>query len=280
MNHESVPVKFPFRRDDFTSDGLLNVALACWKRHWLQLAVMAAAFWGLGWYLPAVFIQYALVGAFGEDFVTQLSEASPRELAEQRVEQITQALGGAQHTALALVGMHVALVMVVSAALLLALGYVLDVLQDKPRTWAGELSRLRAVPAQWLAFELGHAAAGLLFVAALAVVRLAVRVLPARLALSVGGVLLGLVLAGVGYVVFGLLFVSHELALAPRSGLLSAIQNSWRISDGKRLSIANVFVLSAFIWFLGVLACGVGVFATFPIGLLYAGGLFLALKQP
>lgn len=241
-----VAPEFPFRRDDFSAEGLLNLALAHWKRHWFELAAVTAAFFAVS-YLPGFLL-------FGDR--PELSELAHGEL-------------------LLLVVEHVGVIMLDTAATLLLFGYLLDLLQNKPRGLDAVLRRLRAVPTQWLAFVLIYLGAGLFLLGALLIVKvLGLSVVDPRV-LGVGL----LCVPGFVYVSTGLAFLTFDLAFDPHLSAIAALRGTWALVAGYRLRVMNVLMLSGFVMFLGVFGCLIGVLATFPIGTLFYAGMYLALKR-
>jgi hypothetical protein len=80
------------------------------------------------------------------------------------------------------------------------------------------------------------------------------------------GTILGLVLCIVPGVVFALGSVFAQYGVVDRElGPIEAIQESWRLTEGERLSVLGFFLACAGVGIVGVLACCVGLFAALPV---------------
>jgi hypothetical protein len=252
------PLEFPFDRDNFTSDGLLNLALAVWKKNALVLSFATIAMLLVG-YLPHALLEYWIHGEW----------PSPRRPPPDFLSLTTGAM--------ALRGGEQLIVMLLNAAAyLMYAGYLLDLLQSKPTGFAEASQRLRAIGSYFLVYLAWGATAALLF--------LGLNQFGSVSAWRVPGVAwLIVLLVAVPLAVYaflGVACVGFEFAFDPDKGAWPAVRSSWLLVAGKRWRLLNVFILSTFIMFLGALACLVGMLAAFPIGMLFFAGLFLALKRP
>ena len=61
---------------------------------------------------------------------------------------------------------------------------------------------------------------------------------------------------------------------------MDALKASWRLSDGHKLNLLGYFILTGFLNFAGMLACGVGVLVTFPMTFIGAIMIYDALAEP
>jgi hypothetical protein len=88
-----------------------------------------------------------------------------------------------------------------------------------------------------------------------------------------------LVVPVLGYLALGLVFLTFELAYTPRLSPWAALRASWEIVEDKRARVAVVVTCGTLLTLFGLAMCLVGVFFTLPLGMLWTGALFLALKQ-
>lgn len=158
-------------------------------------------------------------------------------------------------------------------------GYWLDVLIGRSWSFAAARERLRALPAQLLIVFLSYA--GLALCVALG----------GGVFLLMGGLagwpqsawavlsLLVVLTPLFAYVLTGTAFVSFVLAYEPRSSAVRALRESWALAAGRRWQIGGVLSVAGLIAWSGVLLCLVGVLATFPLGMLLHGALFLAIRR-
>jgi hypothetical protein len=255
---------FPFDRDNYTLDGLLNLSLSRWKQHWLVLALSTLAMLAVV-YLPGFGFEIAsrLVG-----MKLDAAAGHASELAAGNIKALAILVLGQLFTVTA----HLAFMLMLS-------GLWLDLLEAKPADVSAMFSRVRALPAQLLAVIVIYVA-------------LALCALLGALAFwACGGVdnlpqsawavitYSALLLPALAYALTGVSFVTFELAHDPSVGALTALQNSWTLANGKRWQIGGILTVSAFIAGAGVIVCCVGVLASFPLGMLLSGALYLALKN-
>jgi hypothetical protein len=254
------PLDFPFDRESFTAEGLLNLALSVWKRHLLALTLATIALLVVT-AAPNLLFEYLITGSLptpGRPPIAFLDLSWGGKML-RAVQQVTAALIGA-------------------ATYLMYAGYLLDLLQGKPVSLAAVSKRLRALGAYIVMYVVAFAAASALFLGAGLIGLVATRVHGTALTL----VLLAVAAVGIPalvYAALGLAFGGFELAVDPDTGPWAATRSAWLLVAGKRWRTLNVCILSAFIALLGLVACFVGFFATFPLALLFFGGLFLALKR-
>ena len=254
--------EFPFDRENYTLDGLLNLSLSRWKQHWLRLSLSTLAMFVVV-YVPSFGFEIAarLLGA-------RVNLARPTDLSSWDFTGMTILAFGQLFT----MAMHLGLMLMLS-------GLWLDLLEGKPGDVGAMFARVRALPAQLLAVIIIYVAlalcallGGLAFWAcggvdnlpqsAWAVITYVVLLLPALV-----------------YALTGVTFVTFELAHDPSVSAISALQNSWALANGKRWQIGGILTVSAFIAGAGVIACCVGVVASFPLGMLLSSALYLALKN-
>jgi hypothetical protein len=244
---------FPYSRDHYSFDGLLNLALSHWKKNWLPLALAQAAAL-MSAYLPALLIGVlsALAGA--------------RERANN-----FSAMG---------IGLQAFAFVMQLAAQLALFGYCLDLLERKPVGLARSLERVRALPAMLLQMLIIYgtcAVAGALGYGLYRLVEHSASISAGLLAVALFALLLAPFFV---YASIGLAFTVVELAHKPEAGAISAMTTSFQLVNGRRWSIAGVLFASGLISGLGALACCVGILASAPLGTLLYAGLYLALRQP
>jgi hypothetical protein len=257
-SREGASGAFPYSRDNFTFDGLLNLALSRWKQHWLQLALAYGAML-FCMYVPVVGLTLA-AGTMSTFGVQQGDLPVPAMLTH-------------------VLGQLIALVAQLASQLVM-FGYSLDLLENKPAGVARALERLKSLPAALLQLLLIYGSAALCAGAGYLLYRLLASAASAQIAAIAVGLFALLLVPVVIYIVTGLVFTLLELAHEPTATVLSALQMSWRLAHGRRWQISGVLFVAGLIGGAGLLACCVGLLATAPLGTLLYGALFLALKQP
>jgi hypothetical protein len=255
---------FPFNRDNYTLDGLLNLSLSRWKQHWLVLVLSTLVMFVVV-YVPGIALELALPAAKLERAVTGAHPDFSFDWPAKMF--LLRSIGQ-----LFMIAAHLALMLMLS-------GLWLDLLEGKPADASAILARVRALPAQFGALIIIYFAAALCVVlgffafwacggidnlpqSAWAVITYVVLLLP-----------------GLAYALTGVTFVTFELAHDPSTGAIDALRSSWTIAHGKRWQIGGILTVSGFIAGIGALACCVGVLASFPLGMLLSGALYLALKN-
>jgi uncharacterized membrane protein len=94
------------------------------------------------------------------------------------------------------------------------------------------------------------------------------------------GTVLGLLMCVVPGVVFMLGSVFAQYGVVDRElGPIQAIQESWRLTEGERLSVLGFFLACAGVVVAGVLACCVGLFAALPVISLATATVYDALLR-
>ena len=247
---------FPFSRDNYTFDGLLNYALARWKQCWLPLALATAAW---------LFVIYVPV------FVVGLASVPFRDPSSVRT---AFGIAGVQ------IGAQVVATVVQMAGQLALFGYGLDILENKPTSMARAFERVRALPKVLLQVLIIYFATALVIAVGAGLGFAVYRLVSQQAALVVAGLYVLALMPLLIYVSIGVVFAMLELCHNPSAGPISSLRLSWRLSEGKRWSIAGVMFVSGLIGGIGVIACCIGVVASAPLGMLLYGALFLALKQP
>jgi uncharacterized membrane protein len=250
------PGRFPFTRDNYSASALFNYAVTVWRQNWGRLVLSTLAFL-VSVYAPAVVLD-RLVNT--PDDPMQWSEISRRELLFLGVSQVL-------------------LVIQDTAATLVLSGYALDLLQGRSGGLGLRLARLRALPSQLLALLLVYAGGALLIGVGYAVFQLSGGLDELPRSALITGLLALFAVPVLGYLLLGLVFLTFELALTPKLSPIAALQSSWKLVDSKRASVALVVTASTFLTVLGLTGCLVGVLFTLPLGMLWSGALFLALKQ-
>lgn len=248
---------FPFSRDNYTFDGLLNYALARWKKCWLPLALATAAFF---------FVSYVPV------FISSVVPLALREQGES-----LQAMAGG--LLIQLVGQIVATVLQVLGQLAL-FGYVLDILENKPTSFARSFERVRALPSLLLQLLIVYLALAVIAAVGGGLAFAAYKLFSRDASIAVGALYVLALLPLFVYAGLGLAFSMLELVHEPNAGAIPALRTSWALAEGRRWSMAGVLFVSGLIAGIGVVACCVGVLASMPLGALLYGALYLALKAP
>jgi hypothetical protein len=245
---------FPYSRDQYSFDGLLNLSLSRWKANWLPLA-FAQALTFLCAYVPII---VSMVPTF------MAARANAQAPGASAASYVGQAIG----------------IVLQSASQLVLFGYCLDLLEQKPGGLARALERVRALPAMLLQLLLIYGSAGLCAAFAYGLFHFVQRVAsPQAGFLAVGLFVLALVPFFV-YASIGVAFTSFELAYNSEATAISALITSWNLVSGKRWSAASIMFLAGLLAGVGMFACCVGVLASGPLASLIFAGLFLALRQP
>jgi hypothetical protein len=254
-----VSARFPYSRDNYTLDGLLNLSLSRWKENWLPLGLCTLGLLVISvacaWIGQALRLQRP-IGSFEQGSFDPNISALTMMAVQQIVSTVVQ-----------------------TALYLMMFGYVLDILEGKPTGVAKSLARLRALPAQLLGFAIvyGGTLAAFGLIAGIVVITHAVTLLPVQAWIALG-VFVGS--AWMTWLFVSFAFVMYELAYDPTASMISALQTSLRLVDGQRWRVLGMSSLVMLITFGGVLLCCVGFLASLPLGTLLYGAMFLALKQP
>jgi hypothetical protein len=246
---------FPYSRDHYSFDGLLNLALSRWKKNWLPLALAQAAAL-LVTYFPAMLLGF-FTALIGDKARALTSNVSLLGIGSQAFAMVMQA--GSQ---------------------LVLFGYCLDLLENKPVGFARAFERVRALPAMLLQMLIVYGTFALCGALGYALYRFVEHL--ASLQAGILAVAL-FALALVPFIVhasIGIAFTALELAHNPQATTISALTTSWQLVQDRRWSVAGTLFASGLIGGLGMLACCIGVLASAPLGTLVYSGLFLALRQP
>jgi hypothetical protein len=252
LAHRSGP--FPYSRDDWSLDGLISVAWARYKQHWLLLSLVVGGGMAL-FYL----LSFGLRAALGMPSAKTL--ADPLHFAARGA--ALQAL----MTALQLVHQ------------LITLGLCLDVLEGRPVSFGAAVARVRRFPTallQMLSMFAVMALAATPLFAVVAQTMFAARH-PSRWFAGLGFLISGALFL---YGMLGFAFAQLHLVAEPQSGALGAMMSSWNIVAGRRLALVGVGLVATLMALAGVLACGVGLLVSLPLSFLVFCSLFLALKTP
>jgi hypothetical protein len=248
---------FPFSRDHFTLDGLLNLSLSRWKANWQLLT------FGFGALMVAAYA-ISLGGEFAFDRVADASGAeSP--------------LHSPLHAAR--IGFQIAVTLLHLAVQLAVFGVCLDLLEGRKFDLQRALERMRRLPEAILQTVVMYGVLavdfGLHFLLFYALGGLDAA--PRSIVIPIA---LWLVLAPLRvYVWLGVMFSMIALLADPQANAISAFAVSWRAVSGKRLRVLGVSIACGVIAGAGVLACCVGMLASIPIASLLFVALFLALNQ-
>jgi hypothetical protein len=254
-----VSARFPYSRDSYSLDGLLNLALSRWKENWLPLALCT-----LGLFIVPISI--ALI-AKALDLQNPLAAIDRHTLAPDVLAALLMAAAQQIVSTVLQTGLY-----------LMMFGYVLDILEGNPTGVAKSIARLRGLPAQVLSMLIvyggGFVVLGLIAGVVLLTHAYELLSLQVWIALTVffGGGLFTWLFASFAFVMF-------ELAHDPNAGMVGAMQASLRLVDGQRMRVLGMSSLAMLISLAGVLLCCVGVFASVPLSTLLYGAMFLALKQ-
>jgi hypothetical protein len=248
---------FPYSRDHYTLDGLLNLALSRWKAHWKLL---------LATFGSAIIVIYGLSFAF-EGLFSALATR--------------QGLDSAWLSPLHPVRLSVTvfLTIVQVAVQLMLMGLCLDLLRGERPNLPASLQRLRKLPAVFLQVLVVYAAIA---------VDLALHY---GLYLALGGweagwtplwIVLVTWLIGVPpriYVFLGVLYSQLVLLVEPHANAFSAFVVSWRTVSGHRFEVLGIGLVTVLIMAVGVIACCVGVLVSLPVATMLYCALFLALSN-
>jgi hypothetical protein len=248
---------FPFSRDHFTLDGLLNLSLSRWKVHWQLLT------FGFGGLLLAAYA----VSLGGEFAFNRIADAAGSE----------SPLHSPLHPLR--IGFQIVVTLLHLAVQLVVFGVCLDLLEGRKLEWERALSRVRRLPETILQT--------LVMYAALAVDFGSHFLLFWGLGGLAGGSKAFLIPIGLWialaplrvYVALGIMFSTLALLADPSTNAFSAFGVSWRAVSGHRLQAFGVSLASAVIGGAGVILCCIGVLVTAPIASLLFSALFLALTQ-
>jgi len=248
---------FPYSREHFTLDGLLNLSLSRWKASWLLLTL------GFGAILVAAYA-FSLGGEWVFERIADSAGPDSR-------------LHSPLHPARIIFQIIVTLVHV--AAQLAMVGVCLDILQGVVPSIERALVTLRRLPDMLLQTLIMYTAlavdVGLHYALYLALA--AQGSMPAAILIAIG-VWLALTPVRV-YVGLGIMFTTPVLLVDPESNALSAFAKSWQLVSGHRLQAFGVSLACAFLIGAGIVACCVGVFVASRVATLMYCALFLALSN-
>lgn len=246
---------FPFTRDNYSLDGLLNHALDRFKQHWTVLVGATAI----------VFVGSYAVSMMASIFVPLLeTTGSGDELGVAFV--------------VFMVVSQVLQLLAQTWAQLAMIAVSLDALRGGEPQLASLLSCARRIPVALLLMLIaivtfavyGGAVAG-------AGVLVPDEFVDLKLWIWGGGALLGIV--PMAYFWIGLFYAQTVLIDDPSAGPIAALRRSFRIASGKRLSILGTLIVGSLIMGAGALACCVGMLASYPLGMMLWTGLYLALSN-
>jgi hypothetical protein len=248
---------FPYSREHFTLDGLLNLSLSRWKANWLFLTV------GFG----AILIASYAISLGGDWLFERLADTAGPD----------SGLHSQLHPAR--LAFQIAMTLINVAAQLIITAVSLDLLQGRKAELQRGITALRRFPDVLLQTLIMYAALavdlGLHYALYLALSRSGSLPMAVLTAL---GVWLALLPVRV-YVGLGIMFSTPVLLVDAESNALSAFAKSWQLVSGHRLQALGVSLVCALIGGAGVIACCVGVFVALPIGTLLYCALFLALDN-
>jgi hypothetical protein len=248
---------FPYSRDHYTLDGLLNLALSRWKANWTLLLVTFGA---------AILLVYGTTFGGEAVFSWLASRQGP-----------DSALLSPLHPVRLVFTLAVSVLQL--AAQLLLTGVCLDLLRGEQPNTQVALQRLQRMPAAIVQMLVMYGAIALDFA------------LHYALYMALGGFEAGwtplwvvIVTWLIGtplriYVFLGVVFAQLELLVDPQANAFTAFAGSWRVVSGHRFEVLGIGFVAVLIMWLGVLACCVGVLATLPVGTMVYCALFLALSN-
>jgi hypothetical protein len=247
---------FPYSRDHYSIDGLVNLSLSRFKQHWVTLVLFFGGAFG---------VIYALSIATGVVLPWIAPELFEESTFGFPLHPLVIALQAGQ--------------MVVQFALqLTVIGLCLDVLEDQEVSVARAVARLRRLPAALVQMLVIYAVIGVVVAAGAALTWGMVSLGEQALWVILGlGALAAvpLVYYGLG-IMFGMVVLVHD----PSQGPFEALRTSLAIMDGKRMSGVWVVLVSTVIAMVGFLACCVGAAASLPVSMLVFCSLYLALRNP
>jgi hypothetical protein len=248
---------FPFSRDHFTLDGLLNLSLSRWKANWQLLT------FGFGGLMLAV---YAI--SWGGEFAfDRVADAAGAE----------SSLHSLFHPAR--LGWQIAVTFLSVAVQLALMGACLDLLEGRKFELEHAIERMRRLPAALLQMIVMYAAVAIDFGLHYLLFYALGGLDSAPRSFLIPGVLWVALMPLRVYVYLGVMFAMLALIADPQTNAFSAFAVSWRAVSGHRLRVIGVSIVLSVIAGAGVLACCVGLLASIPIASLMYVALFLALNQ-
>jgi len=247
---------FPFSRDHYSLEGLIDFTLKRWKAHWLTLSLAVLILLG-------TIYAIAIAGGIGAGFMAGFNgRADP------------------QRTLPAFSGVSVVMQIVqLFVQLWLQLGLfalLLDVLEGREPKVATLFSRASRIPAAFGQLLLIYA--GMFTLVLPFAVLFLVHDRATQLKIGAGLVLLELI--PFAYLALGMMFAQIELVYNRDAGPLSAIRTSFALVRGQRIRVLGMAIVFGLIAVAGVVACCVGAIPTMTIAGMLSCALFLALKTP
>lgn len=248
---------FPYSREHYSLDGLLNLSLSRWKAQWQWLTLAFGggliAIYGVG--LGGEFVFDAIATAMGPASGLH-SLLHPARLAFQVVST--------------LFSLAVQIVM---------LGVGLDALAGEKPDFKRQLERLQRFPECLLQLLVTYVVLALDFGAHFAIffAQGGMENMPNSIIIPI---VVWITLLPVRvYVGLGVMFSMLALLVDPQVNAFSGFAVSWRAVSGHRLRVFGFMVVTTFIVIAGALACCVGIIAAAPIATLMYCALFLALDN-
>jgi hypothetical protein len=247
---------FPFSRNHYSLEGLIDYTLKRWKAHWLTLSVAALIFLG-------IIYAFTFLAAGGAGFLSALRTNPGEERAIPAMSTLSILVQFLQ----------------LFVQLWLQLGLfalLIDAVQGREPKIATLFSRASRMPA-----ALGQM---LLIYSGMIVLLLPFAVLffvhdqATQLKIAAGLVLLELI--PFAYLGIGLMFAQIELVYNRDAGALSGIRTSFELVRGQRIRVLGMMFVFGLIAIAGVLACCVGAIPTMTIAGMLSCALFLALRTP
>jgi hypothetical protein len=247
---------FPFSRDRYSLEGLIDFSIKRWKAHWLTLSLAMLLFVG---------ITYGLIvaGTFGSRMIGAAGGH-----------------GGEQSEGPDMSGPMLVLQAVqVFMQLWLQLGLfalMIDALQGRAPRIGTLFSRGSKMPSALGQLALIYAGLIVLLLPFGVLFFVHDRIMQLKVAVGLG--LLELI--PIAYLGIGLVFSQIELAYNRDAGALSAIRTSFELVRGQRIRVFGMMCVFGLIAIAGVLACCVGAIPTMTIATMLSCALFLALRMP
>lgn len=247
---------FPFARDHYSLEGLIDFSIKRWKAHWLTLSLAMLIFVGVVYAL-------ALGAGIGAGILGSLVGHSGEE------RQVTAFSGFS-------VVLQVAQVFVQLWLQLGLFALMIDALQGREPKLGTLFSRATKMPA-----ALGQLALiylGLVLMLLPFAVLFFVKEQATQLKIAAAIALLELI--PIAYLGIGLMFSQVELAYDRDAGAISAIRASFALVRGQRIRVFGMMLVFGLIAIAGVIACCVGAIPTMTIATMLSCALFLALRTP
>jgi hypothetical protein len=246
---------FPFSRDRYSLEGLIDFSLKRWKAHWLTLSLAVLIFVGITYAIT-------MAGAFSTGLMPAFGGHADKAHA-------------AASTAI-LVGTQILQIFMQIWMQLGLFALLIDTLQGREPNLGTLFSRsgkLLSALGQLGLIYLGIVVLLLPFFGIVLIKDQATQI-------KVGGGVALLELIPFAYIGIGLVFSQIELAYNPDAGAISAMRTSLAMVSGHRWRVLGMILVFGLFAGAGALACCVGVIPSLSLAMTMSCALFLALRTP